>query len=133
MALLGVFLATLIAFLIIDAIALKFFLYPLFSTHIGEYLREDVQYVVALGFYVFYVAGVVYFAVAPALAEDSLGRAVVNGALLGFLAYGTYEATNMATIRGWSMTMVMVDVSWGTLLTGTVAAIGFFVGRALAA
>jgi len=131
MGLMGAFLAMLIAFLIIDAIALKLVLYPLFSTHIGPYLRENVQFGVALAFYVFYVAGVLYFAVLPSLAEASLGRAILNGALLGLMAYGTYEATNMATIRGWSMTMVAVDVTWGAILTATVAAIGHLAGRAL--
>ena len=84
---------------------------------------------VALGFYVFYVAGVLYFAVLPGLAEQSLGKAAFNGALLGFLAYGTYEATNMATLRGWSWQMVAADVAWGAVLTATVAGIGWFAGR----
>lgn len=129
MGLIGVYLVALVAFLVIDAIAIKFFVFPLFSRHVGELFRDDMQLGVAFGFYVFYVAGLLYFAVLPGLAVQSLGRAVFNGALLGFLAYGTYEATNMATLRGWSWQMVMADVTWGAVLTGTVAAIGWFAGR----
>ncbi len=129
MGLVGIYVVALVAFLIIDAIALKFFMFPLFSRHVGDLFRDDMQLFVALGFYVFYVAGVLYFAVLPGLAEQSLGKAAFNGALLGFLAYGTYEATNMATLRGWSWQMVAADVAWGAVLTATVAGIGWFAGR----
>jgi len=129
MGLVGVYLTALAAFLVIDAVALKLFMFPLFSRHVGELFRDNMQMGVALGFYVFYVAGILYFAVLPGLAEQSLGRAIFNGALLGLMAYGTYEATNMATLRGWSWQMVLTDVTWGAVLTGTVAAIGFLAGR----
>jgi len=129
MGLIGVYLTALAAFLVIDAIALKLFMFPLFSRHVGELFRDNMQMGVALGFYAFYVAGILYFAVLPGLAEQSLGQAVFKGALLGFMAYGTYEATNMATLRGWSWQMVLADVTWGAVLTGTVAAIGWLAGR----
>ena len=131
MGLVGVYLTALAAFLVIDAVALKLFMFPLFSRHVGELFRDNMQMGVALGFYVFYVAGILHFAVLPGLAEQSLGRAIFNGALLGLMAYGTYEATNMATLRGWSWQMVLTDVTWGAVLTGTVAAIGFLAGRQL--
>lgn len=126
-----IYLAMLVAFLVIDAIALKFVMFPLFSRHVGELFRDQMQLGVALGFYVFYVAGAIYLAVAPALAEGSFSRAVLSGAVLGFCAYGTYEATNMATLRGWSWAMLVTDVAWGTFLTAALAAIGYGVGRAV--
>lgn len=67
MALAGLFVAMVVAFLLIDAIALKFMMYPLFERHVGPILREDVQMGVAAGFYIFFVAGIAYFAVLPAL------------------------------------------------------------------
>ena len=70
---------------------------------------------------------------APALASGGLGSALGKGALLGLVAYGTYEATNYATLRGWSWQMVAVDVTWGTVLTAACAGIGFLVARAVAA
>jgi uncharacterized membrane protein len=131
MGILAVYVATLVAFLAIDAIALKFMLYPLFSRHVGDLLRDDMQLGVAAGFYLFYVAGVLYFAVMPGLKAESLSLAAMNGAILGFLAYGTYEATNMATLRGWAWQMVAIDVTWGTLLTMLTAVIGYLVARVM--
>jgi uncharacterized membrane protein len=129
LGLVGTYLVALVAFLAIDAIALKYLMFPLFSRHVSELLREEMHMGVAIGFYVFFVGGILHFAVLPGLGEQSLGRAVFNGALLGFLAYGTYEATNMATLRGWSWQMVAADVTWGAVLSGTVAAVGWFAGR----
>ncbi len=127
-----IYLAALASFLAIDAVVLKFFMLPLFSRHIGDMLREETQLGVAFGFYALFVAGLLYLAVVPALEEQNLWRAVKTGAVVGFISYGTYEATNMATLRGWAWPMVIADVSWGTILSATVAAIAYGVGRAVA-
>ncbi len=123
------YLAALASFLALDAVMIKAVILPLFTRNIGDMLRDDVQVGVALGFYAFFVAGIIYLAVLPAMAEQSVWRAVKNGAALGFVAYGTYEATNLSTLRGWSWSMLAVDLTWGTVLTATVAAIAFGVGR----
>ena len=83
----------------------------------------------AAGFYAMYVVGIVYFAVAPALRSDSLSYAMVNGALFGFFAYATYDMTNFATLRNWPLSVVLLDIAWGTLLTGVSAAFGFWLTR----
>jgi uncharacterized membrane protein len=127
-----IYLVALASFLAIDAVVLKFFMLPLFSRHIGDMLREETQIFVALGFYAFFVAGLIYLAVVPALAEQNVWRALKNGAVVGFISYGTYEATNMATLRGWAWPMLAADISWGTILSATVAAIAYGVGRAVA-
>lgn len=131
MAIVGMYVAMLIAFFVIDAIALKFMMYPLFQRHIPDLLRDEVQLSVAAGFYSVYVIGVIYFAVMPALQAERPELAIMNGAFLGFLAYGTYEASNMATIKGWAWQMLITDVTWGTILTAAIALIGYAVGRAL--
>ncbi len=125
MALVGVYLISLVAFLVIDAIALTLVMYPLFSRYIGPLLAEDMRLGIAAVFYVFYVAGVMYFAVLPAHRVESLGLAALNGALLGLIAYGTYEFTNMATLRGWAWQMLVTDTIWGGVLTATTAVIGY--------
>jgi uncharacterized membrane protein len=125
----GVYAITLIAFLAIDAIALKFMMYPLFSRHVGELLRDAPQLGVAAAFYLFYVVGVLYFAALPGARAESLGLALFNGALLGLVAYGTYEFTNMATLRGWAWQMVIVDTTWGAVLTAISAGVGYFAAR----
>lgn len=131
MSLFAVYAVTLLAFFAIDAVGLKLLLYPLFSRHVGPILRSRMRLVVAAGFYLVYVVGVIYFAVLPGVMAESLGLAVLNGALLGLIAYGTYEATNMATIEGWAWPMVITDVVWGTALTAATATIGFAAALAL--
>jgi uncharacterized membrane protein len=122
------YLAALASFLAIDAVVLKFFMAPLFNRHIGDMMRDTPRLVVAFGFYALFVAGLLYLAVLPALAEQNLWRAVKNGAVVGFISYGTYEATSMATLRGWAWQMLVADISWGTVLSATVAAIAYGVG-----
>jgi uncharacterized membrane protein len=131
MALAGVYGISFVVFLAIDFVGLKFLLYPLFARHIGELLRPDPLLGVAAGFYALYVAGVLYFAVLPAHRAESLGLALLNGALLGLIAYGTYEMTNMATLKGWAWPMVITDMAWGAALTAATAVAGYFAARAL--
>lgn len=129
MTLVWIYVAALTTFLALDAVMLTVFMQPLFQRHIGELMREPINYGAALGFYLVFIAGLIYLAVLPALAEQSLLRAVRNGAVVGLVSYGTYEASNMATLRGWSWSMVAADVTWGTLLCAAVAAVAYGVGR----
>jgi len=80
-------------------------------------------------FYLIYIAGIIFFAVYPALSGGTVHKAFVLGALLGFFAYATYDLTNLATLKDWPLTMVVVDMVWGTLLTGCVAAASFLVAK----
>lgn len=119
------YIAALATFLIIDAIWISAVMRPIFERNLGDLLLETPRLEAAAVFYAFYIAGVLYFAVGPALAAGSLRVALLNGALLGFLAYGTYEATNMATLKGWTYIMVAIDVVWGMTLTALSAVVAF--------
>lgn len=124
------YLATLVPFLVVDAVWLRHVMAPLFERHIGPIMAETPRYEVAAIFYLFYVAGIVWFAGWPGLKAGSIGAAALNGAILGALAYGTFEATNMATLKGWSWQMVITDTAWGAVLTGGSAAAGVAILRA---
>ena len=88
-------------------------------------MREDPRLEIAAAFYLVYIAGVIWFASMPAVEANGDWRvAARDGALLGLLAYGTYECVNMATLKGWTWRLVAVDVVWGTALTGGAAAVG---------
>lgn len=130
-AYLGVYAASLLAFLLVDAIWLTLVMRPLFDRHVGDLLRESILLAPAAGFYLLYVAGVVYFCVEPGLRANSTWLALGHGLLLGFLAYGTYEFTNMSTLRGWAWPMLIIDTLWGMTLTGLTAVAGLFTARAL--
>lgn len=119
-------------FLIVDAIVLTRVMRPLFERHVGDMLRSPIDLAPAAAFYLFYVAALLYLVSLPALREGSVGTAALNGAVLGAMAYGTYEFTNKATLRGWDWSMVAADTTWGALLTGATAAFGVWAARSFA-
>lgn len=119
-------------FLIVDAIMLTLVMKPLFERHIGDMLRSPIDLVPAAVFYMFYVAGLIYLVSLPALREGSLAAAAINGAVLGALAYGTYEFTSKSVMKNWDWSMVIADTTWGAILTGATAAFGVWAARSLA-
>jgi uncharacterized membrane protein len=122
---------TAVVFLGLDALMLSRVMRPLFETHIGHLLLDSPRLVPAALFYLAYVAGVLWFVSLPALRNDVPIHALLSGAVLGAMAYGTYEFTNLATLRDWSWQMVVVDVTWGAVLTGFSAWAGVMAVRAM--
>ena len=116
------YLAGLAAMIVLDTIALSQAIRPLFEREMPGMLGETPVWAAAVLFYLIYPAGVVYFAALPAVADGGGWRvAARDGALLGLLAYATFELTSMAVIRGWTWTVVVADMAWGTVLTAAVA------------
>ena len=121
---------TVVVFLGLDVVMLKKVMYPMFSSNIGSMMLGSPKMGPAAAFYLFYVGGVLWFASIPALQSGQPSQAFVAGFVLGLLAFGTYEFTNFATLRGWVIQMVAVDVVWGGVLTGTSAWVGVSVVKA---
>ena len=94
------------------------------AQQLGPLMREQIQPVPAILFYLIYSAGLGFFAVGPSLGDGDWMRALGVGAFFGLVAYGTYDLTNMATLKGWPMPMVIVDLVWGAVLSGVSAAGG---------
>ena len=132
MQLVILYLATAIVFLALDAVALKSVLKPMFDKQLGSMLLDDIRMRPAIIFYLFYIAGVLWFVSVPALKAEMPLQALIGGAIIGALAYGTYEFTNFATLRDWTSQMVMVDLAWGTVLTGFSAWAGVMIARTFA-
>ena len=132
MSLLALYVVTLVIFLAVDAVWLGLVMKPLFDSHIGHLMRERPMIGAALGFYVLYVAGLVWLAGRPGLAGAPLSGIAVDAAIIGFMAYGTYEATSMAIMKDWSWKMVIVDTLWGTALTAGSIVAGVAIVRAFA-
>jgi len=129
MSLIILYTATALVFLALDVVMLKRVLHPLFSKHIGHMMLDAPKMGAAGIFYLLYVAGIVFFVALPAANGGSMLQAFVAGLILGAMAYGTYEFTNFATLRAWSPTMVMIDVTWGAALTGISAWAGVVITR----
>ena len=121
MKILILYLATLLVFLLIDLIGLRVLIRPVFERHVAHLLADPFRLGAAGLFYMGYVAGLLWFVSIPALREGDPVAALIGGALLGLLAYGTYEFTNYATLRDWNLEQVFVDTLWGGVLTGFAA------------
>ena len=119
------YISTAVVFFALDYLWLTRIAIGFYREQIGSLMLASPNFAAAGVFYLFYVVGVVYFAVMPAVSAGSLVTALINGALLGLLAYGTYDMTNLATLKGWSLQMSLVDMAWGALLTATAAAAGY--------
>ena len=131
MQILTLYATTAAIFLILDAIMLNTVMAPLFRQHLGDAILETPRIVPVAVFYLFYVAGLLILVSHAAYQEGDILRALWQGALLGAMAYGTYEFTNYATLKDWHPSMVVTDALWGTFLTGVSAAGGVWATRAI--
>jgi len=119
--------ATALVFLGLDFIWLTRISPAFYRSHIGELLMAQPNLIAAATFYLLYVAGIVFFAIAPALSTGSWTTALLSGAVLGLVAFGTYDMTNLATLKGWSVQVCIVDMLWGMAITATSATAGYMV------
>lgn len=123
------FVSTAVVFLALDFVWLGFVAKDFYRSQLGPLMLEKPLLGVAMVFYLLYAVGIVTFAVVPAIAADSWLRAMAAGAFFGLVAYSTYDLTNLATLRGWSIKLSMLDIAWGTLLTSVAAIAGYFAAR----
>lgn len=106
-----------IVFLVLDLLWLGVVAKGFYHGQIGGLLREPFNIPAAIAFYALYLGGVLFFAMAPGIAAQSLKTAAVCGFLLGLFAYGTYDLTNLATLKHWTVAITVVDMLWGAVLT----------------
>lgn len=125
------FAVTALIFLAADAVMLRAVMQPLFAKHLGEAMLDSPRLAPAAAFYVAFAAGLVWMVGLPALRDGAPGMALLNGAIVGAMAYGTYEVTNYATLRAWSLEQVAVDGLWGTALSGVSIWLAVLVTRAI--
>lgn len=115
--------------LVLDAIWLGLTARSFYVPRLGHLMAEEPNFYIAAIFYLFYAVAVVILASMQGHERDSLGVALGLGAVLGMAAYGTYDFTNLATLKDWPVTVTVVDIVWGTVVTAATAAGGFFALR----
>ncbi len=125
------YVSTALVFVLMDGAFLAVVGPKLYRPDIGVLLTDKVRLGPALVFYLLYVAGLVYFCVRPSLA---LGwtAGLINGVLLGLVAYGTYDLTCYAVMRVWTLKVTLVDLAWGAIASGVASAAGVAITRAIA-
>jgi uncharacterized membrane protein len=124
--LISTYFIALIAFFAIDMVWLGVISKNYYKQKLGFILSPNPNWVAAIVFYLIYIGGILFFAVNPALKEMNWQIALLNGAILGAMCYATYDLTNMATIANWPIEIVIIDIIWGIVLTGSVAVITYF-------
>jgi uncharacterized membrane protein len=112
-------------FFIFDIIWLGIVARGFYRRNLGFILSPKVNWAAAVVFYLIYIAGILIFAVRPAVNQNSWHQAVGLGALFGFFTYATYDLTNLATLKNWPLVIVVVDILWGICLCALVALLSF--------
>ncbi len=117
-------LATAAVLLAADALVIPLVMRPLFLAYLGPLMLDSLRLVPASLFYAIHIFGLVFLAGMPALRAGNPNIALINGAVLGFVAYSCYEMTSWTIMRDWHINLVLVDVTWGTFISGVAAYCG---------
>ena len=129
--LIPVYLLTLAVFFLIDMVWLGVVAKSFYRRHLGYLMGPRVVWPAAVLFYLLFIAGLLVFAVRPALVAAAPFKALFLGAFLGLLAYATYDLTNLATIKDWPVIVTAVDLVWGAVLGGLVSWLSALAARRL--
>lgn len=114
-------------FFAIDMLWLGVVARSFYQAQIGSLLKDDVNWTAAFLFYGIFLVGVVVFVLMPAVDKKSLMHAVMYGAFFGVVTYATYDLTNLATLKSWTLTVTVVDIVWGGVLSALVAGLTYSV------
>ncbi len=120
---------TFAVFLAIDSLWLGWIAPSFYQSQIGYIMAESPKLLAAGLFYLSFIYGIVTFVVEPGVRDQTLLQAVSRGALFGFVTYATYDLTNLATLEGWPVLLTIVDLAWGTVLSGAVTLVSVWAGK----
>ena len=126
------YLLTVPVFFVIDMTWLGLVAKNFYRSQLGSLMRTDIIWSAAILFYFLFILGIILFAVMPAISAGSWVKALTLGAMFGFFTYMTYDLTNYATLKDFPFAIVIPDIIWGTVLSGTVATASFFISRFIA-
>lgn len=114
-----------VLFLIIDLIWLGLIAKNLYQNQIGSLLKTDTNWTAAIIFYLLFIGGLVFFAIQPSITSETLWKAMLYGALFGFITYATYDLTNLATLEGWPIKITIIDLMWGSFLGASTSSLTY--------
>ncbi len=119
-------------FLAIDMVWLTLVAKHFYAKQIGFLMAKNPNLWAAIIFYLIFIAALIFFVISPALDKKMWTHALLAGAFFGLVTYATYDLTNLATIKDWPITVTIVDLIWGTILSASVAVITYFIALKLA-
>lgn len=121
------YIATIFFMFIVDLIWLSQLAQPLYQAGIGHLMAAEPKLGFAAIFYLVFVFGLMWFAVHPNAQTKSIKSAFIAGAMFGFFIYASYDLTNLALLKDWPLGLSLIDMTWGTSLSGACAAVAKFV------
>jgi len=108
-------------FFVLDMIWLGVIANGFYRRSLEPLLKPDMNWAAGLAFYF------LLFALIPGMERRSLGYTAGMAAVFGFIAYATYDLTNLATLRNWPAMLSIVDMIWGSVLSALTAAITYLI------
>ncbi len=126
---LKLYLATFAAFFVIDLLWLGLVARTFYRKYLGFIMAENVNWAAAIIFYLLFILGILVFVTLPGLESGSLQSTLIRAALFGLITYATYDLTNLATLKDWPLTVTIVDLIWGTVLSTAVSYVSFMAGK----
>ncbi len=130
MATLISYICVLVVFSAVDACWLTLMGPILYRPTLADILAPNVRLAPAIVFYLGYPVGVVMFAVLPGLRTGGASNVFLSALLFGAIAYGTYDLTNYATLRNWTLQITIIDIAYGALLSGIAGIAAYVLVRA---
>ncbi len=116
-----------VVFFAIDLVWLGVVAKNMYKEHLGFIMSPNVNWVAAIGFYMVFIAGLIFFALNPAIEKNSVMYAFLVGGFFGLITYATYDMTNLATLKDWPVFITVVDIIWGTVLCSLTTTVSFLV------
>lgn len=120
------FFTSAVIFLVVDIFWLMFAYKKIYQQYIGSLIGEF-HVIPAIVFYIIYIAALTFFVLIPGIEKSSLSYVVLAGAFLGMVCYSTYDLTNLASIKNWSLTVTVVDIIWGSFVTSLSATLTYLI------
>ncbi|MCX6727429.1 MAG: DUF2177 family protein [Candidatus Saccharibacteria bacterium] len=121
----ALYIIALAVFVAFDGIWLGLIAKNLYATELKGLMTDQVKWGAAVLFYLLFIGFLIYFAIDPALQSQSVALAMQKGALFGFATYATYDLTNYATLKGFPLKIVIIDLIWGTVLSASVTSVAY--------
>ena len=126
---LKLYFASLAVFFAVDMFWLGLVASSFYKKHLGYLMAPTINWYAAIIFYLLFILGILVFVVLPGIKENSLPNTILRAAFFGLITYATYDLTNLATVKDWPLTVTLVDLVWGMVLSTIVSVSGFYVAK----
>ncbi|MDO7975759.1 DUF2177 family protein [Oceanotoga teriensis] len=116
-----------IVFFIIDILWLGLIAKNIYNKYLGYIIKDNFNWIAAIIFYIIFIIGIQFFVLNPAIEKQSVFYAFLVGGIFGFITYSTYDLTNLATIKQWPISITIIDIIWGSILSSLTSGISYLI------